>query len=290
MAILVNEQTRVVVQGITGYQGEFHTRRMLEFGTRVTAGVTPGKGGTTVAGVPVFDTVAEAVEHTGATASCIFVPARAAKDAALEAIAARLDPVVIITEHIPVHDTIQIVAAARAQGVRVIGPNGPGVTSPGRCKIGIMPNHLFRPGGVGLVSRSGTLTYEIVAGLTRAGIGQSTALGLGGDPVVGLSFQEAVALFNEDPETEAIVLVGEIGGSAEEEAAAYIRARVRKPVVGYVAGRTAPPGKRMGHAGAVISGSEGTAGAKVAALEAAGVRVVDLPGRVPEALAALLRA
>jgi len=172
----------------------------------------------------------------------------------------------------------------------VIGPNGPGVTSPGRCKIGIMPNHLFRPGGVGLVSRSGTLTYEIVAGLTRAGIGQSTALGLGGDPVVGLSFQEAVALFNEDPETEAIVLVGEIGGSAEEEAAAYIRARVRKPVVGYIAGRTAPPGKRMGHAGAVISGSEGTAQAKVAALEAAGVRVVDLPGRVPEALAALLRA
>ncbi|MCL6552383.1 MAG: succinate--CoA ligase subunit alpha [Firmicutes bacterium] len=290
MAILVNEQTRVVVQGITGYQGEFHTRRMLEFGTRVTAGVTPGKGGATVAGVPVFDTVAEAVEQTGATASCIFVPARTAKDAALEAIAARLDPVVIITEHIPVHDAIQIVAAARAQGVRVIGPNGPGVTSPGRCKIGIMPNHLFRPGGVGLVSRSGTLTYEIVAGLTRAGIGQSTALGLGGDPVVGLSFQEAVALFNEDPETEAIVLVGEIGGSAEEEAAAYIRARVRKPVVGYIAGRTAPPGKRMGHAGAVISGSEGTAQAKVAALEAAGVRVVDLPGRVPEALAALLRA
>jgi succinyl-CoA synthetase alpha subunit len=290
MAILVNEQTRVVVQGITGYQGEFHTRRMLEFGTRVTAGVTPGKGGATVAGVPVFDTVAEAVEQTGATASCIFVPARTAKDAALEAIAARLDPVVIITEHIPVHDAIQIVAAARAQGVRVIGPNGPGVTSPGRCKIGIMPNHLFRPGGVGLVSRSGTLTYEIVAGLTRAGIGQSTALGLGGDPVVGVSFQEAVALFNEDPETEAIVLVGEIGGSAEEEAAAYIRARVRKPVVGYIAGRTAPPGKRMGHAGAVISGSEGTAQAKVAALEAAGVRVVDLPGRVPEALAALLRA
>jgi succinyl-CoA synthetase alpha subunit len=290
MAILVDERTRVVVQGITGYQGEFHTRRMLEFGTRVTAGVTPGKGGTTVAGVPVFDTVAEAVEQTGATASCIFVPARAARDAALEAITAGLDPVVIITEHIPVHDAIEIVAAARARGVRVIGPNGPGVTSPGRCKIGIMPNHLFRPGGVGLVSRSGTLTYEIVAGLTRAGIGQSTALGLGGDPVVGLSFQEAVALFNDDPETEAVVLVGEIGGAAEEEAAAYIRARVRKPVVGYIAGRTAPPGKRMGHAGAVISGSEGTAQAKVAALEAAGVRVVDLPGRVPAVLAALLRA
>ncbi|MDR7483454.1 MAG: succinate--CoA ligase subunit alpha [Armatimonadota bacterium] len=290
MAILVDERTRVVVQGVTGYQGAFHTRRMLEFGTQVAAGVTPGKGGATVAGVPVFDTVAEAVERTGVTASCIFVPARAAKDAALEAIAARLDPVVIITEHIPVHDAIQIVAAARAAGVRVIGPNGPGVTSPGRCKIGIMPNHLFRPGGVGLVSRSGTLTYEIVAGLTRAGIGQSTALGLGGDPVVGLSFHEAVALFNDDPETEAIVLVGEIGGSAEEEAAEYIRARVGKPVVAYIAGRTAPPGKRMGHAGAVISGSEGTAQAKVAALEAAGVRVVDLPGRVPDALAALLRA
>ncbi len=284
MAILVDEQTRLLVQGITGYQGEFHARRMMEFGTKVVAGTTPGKGGQTVAGVPVFDTVAEAVVQTEATASCIFVPARLAKDAALESIASRLNPVVIITEHIPVHDAIEVVGAARAAGVRVIGPNGPGVTSPGRCKIGIMPNHLFKQGGVGLVSRSGTLTYEIVASLTAAGIGQSTALGLGGDPVVGVSFLEAVALFAEDPHTEAIVLVGEIGGSAEEEAARFIKASVRKPVVGYIAGRTAPPGKRMGHAGAVISGSEGTAQAKIAALEAAGVRMVDLPGRVPGAL------
>ena len=289
MAILVDERTRVVVQGATGYQGEFHTRRMLEFGTKVVAGTTPGKGGQSVAGVPVFDTVAEAVAQTGATATCIFVPARLARDAALEAIASRLDPVVIITEHIPVHDAIGVVAAARAAGVRVVGPNGPGLTSPGRCKIGIMPNHLFKQGGVGLVSRSGTLTYEIVAGLTQAGLGQSTALGLGGDPVVGLTFQEAVGLFNDDPATEAIVLVGEIGGSAEEEAARFIRASVRKPVVGYIAGRTAPPGKRMGHAGAVISGTEGTAQAKIAALEAAGVRMVELPGRVPQALRSVLR-
>jgi succinyl-CoA synthetase alpha subunit len=289
MAILITEQTRVLVQGITGYQGEFHAGRMREFGTKVVAGMTPGKGGATAAGVPVFDTVAEAVAQTGATASCIFVPARGAKDAALEAIASRLDPVVIITEHIPVHDAIEVVAAARAAGVRVVGPNGPGLTSPGRCKIGIMPNHLFKQGGVGLVSRSGTLTYEIVAGLTHAGLGQSTALGLGGDPVVGVSFTEAIRLFNDDPETTAIVLVGEIGGSAEEEAARFIKASVRKPVAGYIAGRTAPPGKRMGHAGAVISGSEGTAQAKIAALEAAGVRMVDLPARVPEALKAALR-
>ncbi len=288
MAILVNERTRVLVQGITGYQGEFHTRRMLEFGTNVVAGTSPGKGGGTVADVPVFDTVAEAVAQTGANASCIFVPARGARDSTLEAIASRLDPVVIITEGIPVHDAIEIVATARAAGVHIIGPNGPGVTSPGRCKIGIMPNNLFAQGGVGLVSRSGTLTYEIVAGLTRAGLGQSTALGLGGDPVVGLTFQEAVALFADDPQTQAIVMVGEIGGAAEEEAARFIKASVRKPVVGYIAGRTAPPGKRMGHAGAVISGSEGTAQAKIAALEAAGVRVVDLPGRVAEVARSLL--
>lgn len=288
MAILIDERTRVVVQGITGYQGEFHARRMLEFGTKVVAGTSPGKGGQKVADIPVFDTVAEAIAQTGATASCIFVPARGAMDAALEAIASRLDPVVIITEHVPVHDAIRVVAAARAAGVRVVGPNGPGLTAPGRCKIGIMPNHLFKQGGVGLVSRSGTLTYEIVAGLTNAGLGQSTALGLGGDPVVGLSFTDAIRLFNDDSETAAIVLVGEIGGSAEEEAARFIKASVRKPVVGYVAGRTAPPGKRMGHAGAVISGTEGTAQAKIAALEAAGVRMVELPGQVPEALRARL--
>ncbi|OFX27117.1 MAG: succinate--CoA ligase subunit alpha [Armatimonadetes bacterium RBG_16_67_12] len=280
MAILIDEHTRVLVQGITGYQGEFHARRMLEFGSRVVAGVTPGKGGQQVADVPVFDTVAEAVTATGATASCIFVPARGAKDAALEAIASRLNPVVVITEHIPVHDAIEVVATARAAGVRVIGPNGPGLASPGRCKIGIMPNDLFRPGPVGFVSRSGTLTYEIVAGLTDAGIGQSTALGLGGDPVIGLNFIEAIEMFNGDPETRVIVMVGEIGGAAEEEAARFIKASVKKPVVGYIAGLTAPPGKRMGHAGAVISGTEGTAQGKIKAMEAAGITVVDLPGRV----------
>jgi succinyl-CoA synthetase alpha subunit len=288
MAILVDEHTRVLVQGITGYQGEFHARRMLEFGTKIVAGVTPGKGGQRVAGVPVFDTVAEAVAATGATASCVFVPARGAKDAALEAIASRLNPVVVITEHIPVHDAIEMVATARAAGVRVVGPNGPGLASPGRCKIGIMPNDLFKPGPVGFVSRSGTLTYEIVAGLTSAGIGQSTALGLGGDPIVGLNFIEAIEMFNGDPETQAIVMVGEIGGAAEEEAARFIQASVKKPVVGYIAGLTAPPGKRMGHAGAVISGTEGTAQGKIKAMEAAGITVVDLPGRVAGVVRSLI--
>jgi succinyl-CoA synthetase alpha subunit len=236
----------------------------------------------------VFDTVADAVKDTGATASCIFVPARGVKDAALEAIASRLNPIVIITEHVPVHDAIQLVAAARAANVVVVGPNGPGLASPGKCKIGIMPNDLFKPGPVGLVSRSGTLTYEIVAGLTAAGIGQTTALGLGGDPVVGVDFVEAIKMFNDDPDTRAIVMVGEIGGAAEEEAARFIKASVKKPVVGYIAGLTAPPGKRMGHAGAVISGTEGTAQGKIKAMEAAGIKVADLPGHVAQAVRALL--
>lgn len=281
MAILIDERTRVLVQGITGYQGQFHTQRMLEFGTAVVAGTTPGKGGERVHGVPVFDTVAEAVQETGATASVIFVPAPFARDAALEAISHRLDPVVIITEHVPVHDAIAIVGYARQQGVRVIGPNGPGVATPGGAKMGIMPNHLFRRGHVGVVSRSGTLTYEIVAALTQAGLGQSTALGLGGDPVVGMSFQDAVDLFGRDEQTAAVVLIGEIGGAAEEAAARFIaETRFPKPVVAYIAGRTAPPGKRMGHAGAVIAGTEGTAEAKIAALTAAGVAVAELPGQV----------
>src|SRR5256712_860296 len=285
MSILINKETRVLVQGITGYQGEFHTARMLEFGTQVVAGVTPGKGGIRLHGVPVFETVAEAIPPTGATAACIFVPARFAKDAALEAIEAQLDPVVVITEGRRVQEVVQMVESARRQNVHLVGPNCPGLTVPGQCKIGIMPNHLFMPGPVGVISRSGTLTYEIVAALTREGIGQSTALGLGGDPVVGVSFTEALRMFPNDPQTTALILNGEIGGSAEEEAARFISAHVTKPVVGYIAGRTAPPGKRMGHAGAVISGTEGTAGSKIEALQAAGVKVATLSGGV----AALVR-
>src|SRR6516225_9798472 len=281
MAILVGGATRLLVQGITGYQGTFHTGLMIQAGTKVVAGVTPGKGGTTVHGVPVFETVDEAVRVTGANASVIFVPARFARDAALEAIACRVDPVVIITEGVPVQDAIEIVAYAAQQGVRVLGPNGPGVTTPGACRVGIMPTHLFAAGGVGVVSRSGTLTYEIVAGLTRAALGQSTAVGLGGDPVVGMSFVDVIRLFDEDPETRAIVLIGEIGGEAEEAAARYIAAHVKKPVAAYIAGRTAPEGKRMGHAGAVISGSEGTAEHKIRALEAAGVSVAGLVSEIP---------
>jgi len=281
MAILVGGATRLLVQGITGYQGTFHTGLMIQAGTKVVAGVTPGKGGTTVHGVPVFETVDEAVRVTGANAGVIFVPARFARDAALEAIACRVDPVVIITEGVPVQDAIEIVAYAAQQGVRVLGPNGPGVTTPGACRVGIMPTHLFAAGGVGVVSRSGTLTYEIVAGLTRAALGQSTAVGLGGDPVVGMSFVDVIRLFDEDPETRAIVLIGEIGGEAEEAAARYIAAHVKKPVAAYIAGRTAPEGKRMGHAGAVISGSEGTAEHKIRALEAAGVSVAGLVSEVP---------
>jgi len=281
MAILVDRATRLLVQGITGYQGMFHTRSMLASGTAVVGGVTPGKGGTRVHGVPVFETVDEAVRRTGATASVLFVPARFARDAALEAIASRLDPVVIITEGIPVHDAIEIVAYARGHGVHVIGPNGPGVTTPGECRVGIMPAHLFKRGSVGVVSRSGTLTYEIVAGLTHAGLGQSTAVGLGGDPVVGMSFVDVLQRFEADPRTRAVVLIGEIGGKAEEEAAQYIAAHMRKPVAAYIAGRTAPEGKRMGHAGAVISGGEGTADHKIRALKAAGVAVAALVGGIP---------
>ena len=285
MGVLVGRETRLLVQGITGYQGAFHTKQSLDAGTAVVAGVTPGKGGGRVHDVPVFDTVDEAVRETAANACVLFVPARFARDAALEALAARLDPVVIITEGVPVHDAIEIAAYARRQGVRLLGPNGPGVTTAGQCRVGIMPWFLFAPGPVGVVSRSGTLTYEVVAGLTRAGLGQSTAVGLGGDPVVGTSFVEALEWFGVDPDTRAVVLIGEIGGSAEEDAARHIAA-LGKPVVSYIAGRTAPPGKRMGHAGAVISGTEGTAEHKVAALEAAGVAVAPLVSEVP----ALVRA
>lgn len=289
MSILIDRGTRVLVQGITGYQGEFHTARMREFGTQVVAGTTPGKGGQRVDGVPVFETIAEAVRETGATAACSFVPARGAADAALEAIAAALNPVVVITEGLPVHDALRIVRHAQHKGVRVVGPNCPGLTSPGQSKIGIMPNHLFKEGPAGVVSRSGTLTYEIVASLSARGIGQTTAIGLGGDPVIGTDFTDALRLFQDDPRTEVIVLIGEIGGSAEEEAARFITAHVTKPVVGYIAGRTAPPGKRMGHAGAVISGSEGTAAAKVEALRAVGAQVATLPGDVAALVAEVLK-
>jgi succinyl-CoA synthetase alpha subunit len=288
VSVLIDRSTRVLVQGITGYQGEFHTARMLEYGTAVVAGVTPGKGGQRVHEVPVFETGEEAVRETGGNAACLFVPAAFARDAALEAISLRLDPIVVITEGIPVHDSILFVTLARRQGLTIIGPNCPGLASAGESKIGIMPNLLFKPGPVGVVSRSGTLTYEIVAALTRRGIGQSTALGLGGDPVVGTTFTDALRMFQEDGATRAIVMIGEIGGSAEEDAAAFIRAHVTKPVVGYIAGRTAPTGKRMGHAGAVISGSAGTAQAKIEALRNARVAVAILPGEVAQLVAEVL--
>ncbi|MCS7308782.1 MAG: succinate--CoA ligase subunit alpha [Armatimonadota bacterium] len=288
MAILVDQNTRVLVQGITGREGEFHTRQMLEYGTRVVAGVTPGKGGQEVLGVPVYDTVKQAVAATGADTSVIFVPAPFAADAVLEAAEAGIRLVVCITEGIPVQDMVKTVALVRQKGVRLIGPNCPGLVTAGQCKVGIMPGNIFTPGPVGLISRSGTLTYEIVDLLTKAGLGQSTCIGIGGDPVLGSTFVDLLPLFEQDPDTQAVVLVGEIGGSDEEIAAEYIRT-MRKPVVGFISGRTAPPGKRMGHAGAIISGRTGTPQAKVDALRAAGVPVADalyeIPDLVKQALA-----
>ena len=289
MAILVNKDTRVIVQGITGSQGTFHAEAMLEYGTKIVAGVTPGKSGEDVHGIPVFDSVREASRAEGATASIIFVPAPFAGDAALEAIAADLDPVVLITEHVPVQDEIRLIHAAKKRGITVIGPNTPGIITPAaKQKLGIMPGHVFSAGDVGLMSRSGTLTYEIAAGMTNAGIGISTALGLGGDPCVGLTTVEAVELFKDDKDTKALVLVGEIGGDAEERAAAYIKNEYDLPVVGFIAGRTAPPGKRMGHAGAIISGSSGTAASKIKALNDAGVQVAEKPSDVARILKELL--
>jgi succinyl-CoA synthetase alpha subunit len=285
MAVLVDKDTKVIVQGITGGQGTFHSAAMLEYGTKIVAGVTPGKSGQEVNGVPVFDSVIDAKDATGATASIIFVPAPFAGDAALEAIAANLNPVVLITEHVPVKDEIRVIHTAKSKGITVIGPNTPGIITPGaKQKVGIMPGHVFSHGEVGLMSRSGTLTYEIAAGMTNAGIGISTAIGLGGDPCVGLTTIEAVKLFKEDKNTKALVLVGEIGGDAEERAASYIKKEYDLPVVGFIAGRTAPPGKRMGHAGAIISGSSGTAAAKIKALNDAGVAVADKPSDVARLL------
>lgn len=279
MAILADESTRTIVQGITGREGEFHTRLMLDYGTQIVAGVTPGKAGQQVAGVPVFDTVAEAVQATGATATCIFVPARFAADAVLEAAEAGLKLAVVVTEGIPVQDAMRAFYHARALGVRIIGPNGPGLITAGHCKLGIIPGDVAAPGPVGVVSRSGTLTYEIVASLTHNRLGQSTCVGVGGDALPGSTFADLLPLFEADPQTEAVVLIGEIGGSDEEIAAEYITT-MSKPVVAFVSGRTAPPGKRMGHAGAIISGGRGTAQAKVEALQKAGVPVAETPGEV----------
>lgn len=275
MSILVNEHSRVLVQGMTGKEGMFHTEQMLQYGTKVVAGVTPGKGGQTVLGVPVFNTVAEAVARTQADVSVIFVPAAGSADAACEAAAAGIKLVILITEHIPVLDMVRCKAFLKAQGTQLVGPNCPGVISPGKCKIGIMPAYIHKQGSIGLISRSGTLTYEAVHQLTAAGLGQSTCVGIGGDPVPGLKFIDLLEMFRQDPDTEAVCVIGEIGGDNEEKAAAYIKeSRYPKPVFGFIAGLSAPPGKRMGHAGAIISGSKGRGEDKIAAMEAAGITVI----------------
>ena len=287
MSVLVNKDTRLVVQGITGREGEFHTQQMVAYGTKVVGGTSPGKGGEWAAGVPVFDTVKEAVHATGANASIAYVPARFAPDAILEAADAGVALVVCITEGIPVLDMIKVCEYLKNTRTRLIGPNCPGLISPGEAKVGIMPGHIHMPGKVGLVSRSGTLTYEVVYALTQKGIGQSTCIGIGGDPIIGTTFIDALRLFQDDPLTEQVVLIGEIGGTDEERAAEYIATHMTKPVTAFIAGQTAPPGKRMGHAGAIISGGTGTAAEKIAALQEAGVRVARHPAEVADLVAEL---
>jgi succinyl-CoA synthetase alpha subunit len=288
MSILVDKRTRVIVQGFTGREGSFHAQQMMDYGTKVVGGVTPGKGGTKHLRAPVFDTVAEAVRETEANASVIFVPPPFAADAILEATDAGLPLVVCITEGIPTLDMVRVAAALKNSKTRLIGPNCPGIISPGKCKIGIMPGSIHKQGHVGVVSRSGTLTYEAVDQLSRLGIGQSTCIGVGGDPIIGTTFLDVVRMFHEDPGTQAIVMIGEIGGNAEEEAAEYIKKQVRKPVIGFIAGQTAPPGRRMGHAGAIISGGQGTAKEKYAAMRAAGIHTVESPAEIGQAVARVL--
>ncbi|GLY10501.1 succinate--CoA ligase subunit alpha [Bacillus badius] len=289
MSVFVNKDTKVIVQGITGKTALFHTKQMLEYGTKIVGGTSPGKGGTEVEGVPVFNTVSDAVKATGANASVIYVPAPFAADAIVEAVDAELDLVICITEHIPVLDMVKVKRYMQGKKTRLVGPNCPGVITPGECKIGIMPGYIHTKGHVGVVSRSGTLTYEAVHQLSQAGIGQSTAVGIGGDPVNGTDFIDVLKAFNEDPETKAVIMIGEIGGTAEEEAAQWVKANMTKPVVGFIGGRTAPPGKRMGHAGAIISGGKGTADEKIRVMNECGIKVAETPSVMGETLIEVIK-
>ena len=289
MSVFINKDTKVLVQGITGSTAMFHTKQMLEYGTKIVAGVTPKKGGTEVEGVPVFNTVKEAVDQTGAHASVIYVPAPFAADAIMEAVDAEIDLVICITEHIPVMDMVKVKRYMEGKKTRLVGPNCPGVITPDECKIGIMPGYIHKKGHIGVVSRSGTLTYEAVHQLSEAGFGQSTAVGIGGDPVNGTDFIDTLKAFNEDPETEAVMMIGEIGGTAEEEAAEWVKANMTKPVIGFIGGRTAPPGKRMGHAGAIISGGKGTAEEKIRVMNECGIEVAETPSVMGETVISVLK-